>query len=65
MKILGHHPVVEKSPTKSIVSSWIGSLTTTVKYGNQMFDAVQKRTNGVVHGLPSKVLYLGQTTAQT
>lgn len=30
-----------------------------------MFDAVQKRTNGVVHGLPGKVLYLGQTTAQT
>ncbi|XP_014213906.1 epoxide hydrolase 4-like isoform X2 [Copidosoma floridanum] len=41
--------LVEKTaPTKSIVSSWLGSLSTTVKYGNQVFDAVHKRTNGVV-----------------
>ncbi|XP_043281644.1 epoxide hydrolase 4-like [Venturia canescens] len=52
---------LEKSPSKGIVSSWLGSLSSTVKYGNQMFDAVHKRTNGVVTALPNKVLYLGQT----
>ena len=41
------------------MSSWLESLSTTVKYGNQVIDAVQKRTNGVVNGLPMKALYLG------
>jgi len=45
------------------MSSWLGSLSNTVKYGNQMIDAVHKRTNGVVNVLPSKALYLGQTTS--
>lgn len=61
IKFLVGHPVLEKTPSKSIVSSWLGSLSTTVKYGNQMFSVVQKRTNGVVNGLPSKMLYLGHT----
>ncbi|XP_058806103.1 epoxide hydrolase 4-like [Phymastichus coffea] len=65
IKFLVGQPAVEKTTSRSIVSSWLGSLSTTVKYGNQMFDAVHKRTNGVVNGLPSKVLYLGQTTATT
>lgn len=44
------------------MSSWFGSLGNTVKYGNHMFDAVHKKTSGVVSVLPSKVFYLGQTT---
>ncbi|XP_008554615.1 epoxide hydrolase 4 isoform X1 [Microplitis demolitor] len=52
----------EKNNSKSIVSTWLGSLSSTVKYGNQVFDAVHKRTNGVISGLPNKVLYLGHTT---
>ncbi|XP_074094803.1 epoxide hydrolase 4 [Cotesia typhae] len=52
----------EKTNGKSIVSTWLGSLTSTVKYGNQMIDAVHKRTNDVVSNLPHKVPYLGHTT---
>lgn len=52
----------EITPAKGIVSSWLGSLSNTVKYGNQVIDAVHKRTNNVVNVLPNKVLYLGQTT---
>lgn len=48
--------------SKSLVSSWLGSLSNTVKYGNHMIDAVHKRTNDVVNALPSKALYLGQTS---
>ncbi|XP_015609723.1 epoxide hydrolase 4 [Cephus cinctus] len=59
--LIGSPSCFEKTPSKSIMSSWLGSLSSTVKYGNQMFDAVQKKTNGVVNGLPNKVLYLGQT----
>ncbi|XP_076619273.1 epoxide hydrolase 4 isoform X1 [Colletes latitarsis] len=54
---------IEKTPSKSIMSSWLGSLSNTVKYSNHMFDTVHKKTSGVVNGLPSKVLYLGQTTS--
>ena len=53
----------EKTPPKSIISSWLGSLSNTVKYGNHMIDTVHKKTSGVVNALPSKVLYLGQTTS--
>lgn len=54
---------LSKTPAKSLVSSWLGgSLSTTIKYGNQMFDAVHKRTNDIVNVLPNKVLYLGQTS---
>lgn len=60
--ILGAAQNQEKTPPKSIVSSWLGSLTNTVKYGNQVIDAVHKRTNNVINVLPNKVLYLGQTT---
>lgn len=55
-------PSIEKSSPKGIVSTWLGSLSSTVKYGNQVFDAVHKRTNSVVSSLPNKALYLGQTT---
>lgn len=48
--------IVEKTPPKSIMSSWLGSLSSTVKYGNQVFDAVHKRTNSMVNVLPSKTL---------
>ncbi|EZA51772.1 hypothetical protein DMN91_003889 [Ooceraea biroi] len=61
--LIGTTHNLEKVPSKSIMSSWLGSLTNTVKYGNQMIDAVHKRTNGVVNALPSKALYLGQTTS--
>jgi len=44
------------------MSSWLGSLSNTVKYGNQMIDAMHKRTNDIVNVLPSKALYLGQTS---
>ncbi|XP_023315795.1 epoxide hydrolase 4-like [Trichogramma pretiosum] len=51
-------PVKEKPASKGIVSSLLGS---TVKYGNQMFEAVHKRTNEVVNGLPGKMmLNIGQ-----
>ncbi|CAG5101066.1 Similar to Ephx4: Epoxide hydrolase 4 (Mus musculus) [Cotesia congregata] len=52
----------EKTNGKSIVSTWLGSLSSTVKYGNQMIDAVHKKTNDVVSHLPHKVPYLGHTT---
>ncbi|XP_014482712.1 PREDICTED: epoxide hydrolase 4-like [Dinoponera quadriceps] len=57
--LTGTTNVVEKAPSKSIVSSWLGSLSSTVKYGNQMFDAVHKRTNGVVSVLPNKNILFG------
>lgn len=63
MHFLGTTQNLEKASSKSIMSSWLGSLSNTVKYGNQMIDAVHKRTNGVVNALPSKALYLGQTTS--
>lgn len=61
--LIGTTQNLEKASSKSIMSSWLGSLSNTVKYGNQMIDAVHKRTNGVVNALPSKALYLGQTTS--
>ncbi|XP_032673495.1 epoxide hydrolase 4-like [Odontomachus brunneus] len=57
--LIGTACTVEKTPSKSIVSSWLGSLSSTVKYGNQMFDAVHKRTNGVVSVLPNKNILFG------
>lgn len=45
------------------MSSWLGSLSNTVKYKNHMFDIVHKKTSHVANVLPSKVLYLGQTTS--
>lgn len=51
-----------KSQPKSIVSSWLGSLSSTVRYGNHMLETVHKKTSGVVNVLPSKIIYLGQTT---
>ncbi|KAG7206973.1 hypothetical protein KM043_000864 [Ampulex compressa] len=59
---LGATSTLERTTSKGLVSSWLGSLSNTVKYGNQMFDAVQKKSNSVANVLPSKVLYLGQTT---
>lgn len=59
----GTPPSIDKSSTKSIVSTWLDSLSSTVKYGNQaVFDAVHKRRNGVVSALPNKILYSGHTT---
>ncbi|XP_066591187.1 epoxide hydrolase 4-like [Prorops nasuta] len=60
--LVGTPSSLERNPTKNIMSSWLGSLSSTVKYGNQMFDTVHKKTNGVVSALPSKMLYLGHTT---
>ncbi|XP_029031967.1 epoxide hydrolase 4-like isoform X1 [Osmia bicornis bicornis] len=54
--LMGTVSNTEKPPPKSIVSSWFGSLSNTVKYGNHMFDAVHKKTSGVVNVLPSKIL---------
>lgn len=59
--LVGSTSIVEKSPPKNIMSSWFGSLSNTVKYGNHMFDTVHKKTSGVVNVLPSKMFYLGQT----
>ncbi|XP_054000833.1 epoxide hydrolase 4-like isoform X1 [Hylaeus anthracinus] len=59
---MGTTNTIEKTYSKSIMSSWLGSLSNTVKYSNNMFDAVHRKTSGVVNGLPSKVFYLGQTT---
>ncbi|XP_018402391.1 PREDICTED: epoxide hydrolase 4-like isoform X2 [Cyphomyrmex costatus] len=53
---------LSKTPVKSLMSSWLGSLGNTVKYGNQMIDAMHKRTNDIVNVLPNKALYLGQTS---
>ncbi|XP_394354.4 epoxide hydrolase 4 isoform X1 [Apis mellifera] len=53
---------IEKTSSKNIMSSWLEPFNKTVKYGNHMFDAVHKKTNDVVSVLPSKILYLGQTT---
>lgn len=53
-RILGTIHAVEKTSPKNMVSSWLGSLGNTVKYGNHMFDVVHKKTSGVVNVLPSK-----------
>jgi hypothetical protein len=55
-------PVNEKpvSP-KGLVNRMFGAMSSTVRYGNQMLDVVQKKTNGVVSSLPTKALYFGQT----
>jgi hypothetical protein len=55
-------PVHEKStPPKGLVNRMFGAVSSTVRYGNQMLDVVQKKTNGVVSSLPTKALYFGQT----
>ncbi|KZC07657.1 Epoxide hydrolase 4, partial [Dufourea novaeangliae] len=59
---MGTTNTLEKTPPKGIMTSWLGSLSNTVKYGNHMFDAVHKKTSGVVNVLPTKVLHSGQTT---
>ncbi|XP_076175604.1 epoxide hydrolase 4 isoform X2 [Ptiloglossa arizonensis] len=60
---MGTTNYIERTPSKSIMSSWLGSLSNTVKYKNHMFDIVHKKTSHVANVLPSKVLYLGQTTS--
>ncbi|EFN84557.1 epoxide hydrolase 4 [Harpegnathos saltator] len=57
--LIGTVYTMEKTASRSIMSSWLGSLSNTVKYGNQMFDAVHKRTNGVVSVLPNKNIIFG------
>ncbi|XP_076236572.1 epoxide hydrolase 4 [Calliopsis andreniformis] len=60
--LMGTTNNVEKKPQpKSIMSSWLGSLSNTVKYGNYVFDTVHKKTSGVANVIPSKILYLGET----
>nr|XP_033334139.1 epoxide hydrolase 4-like [Megalopta genalis] len=59
---IGTVHTVEKTPSKSIMTSWLGSLSNTMKYGNHMIDTVQKKTTDVVNGLPSKVFYMSHTT---
>lgn len=54
-------PRIEKAPCKSLVNRMFGAMSSTVKYGNQMLDVVQKKTNGIVSNLPSKTLYIGQS----
>ncbi|PSN36565.1 hypothetical protein C0J52_09140 [Blattella germanica] len=39
---------VEKTPSKGLVNLMFGAVSSTVKYGNNVLDAVQKKTNGVV-----------------
>lgn len=60
---LGATPNIEKPLPKGVMSSWLGSLSNTVKYGNHVFDVVYKKTNGVASVLPSKVLFLDHTTS--
>ncbi|XP_063225642.1 epoxide hydrolase 4-like [Bacillus rossius redtenbacheri] len=38
----------EKSPSKSLVNRMFGAVSSTVKYGNQVLDSVQRRTSVVV-----------------
>jgi hypothetical protein len=52
---------IEKAPPKGLVNRMFGAMSSTVRYGNQMLDVVQKKTNGVVSSLPSKALYFGQS----
>lgn len=57
-------PRIEKPVTsKGLVNRMFGAMSSTVKYGNQMVDVVQKKTNGVVSSLPTKALYFGQSTS--
>jgi hypothetical protein len=48
---------------KGLVNRMFGAVSSTVRYGNQMVDVVQKKTNGVVSSLPTKTLYFGQSTS--
>jgi len=50
-------------PPKGLVNRMFGAVSSTVRYGNQMVDVVQKKTNGVVSSLPTKALYFGQSTS--
>ena len=52
---------IEKTPSKGLVNMMFGAVSSTVKYGNNVIGAVQKKTNGVVSSLPTKALYFGQS----
>jgi hypothetical protein len=55
---------VEKAPSKGLVNRMFGAMSSTMRYGNQMLDVVQKKTNGVVSSLPSKALSFGQSPSK-
>jgi hypothetical protein len=56
-------PRIEKPvPPKGLVNRMFGAMSSTVRYGNQVVDVVQKKTNGVVSSLPTKALHFGQST---
>lgn len=61
--LIGNPANIEKPLPKSVMSSWLGSFSNTVKYGNHVFDVVHKKTNGVASVLPNRVLFLGHTTS--
>lgn len=44
---------LEKSPSKRLMDGLFDAVSSTVKYGNSVFDSVQKKTNGVVSSIPS------------
>ncbi|CAH1183250.1 unnamed protein product [Phaedon cochleariae] len=44
---------IEKSPSKRLVQGILGAVSTTMKYGNNVIDNVQKRTNEVVGNIPT------------
>jgi hypothetical protein len=51
----------ERPQPKGLVNRMFGAMSSTVRYGNQVLDVVQKKTNGIVSTLPTKALYFGQS----
>lgn len=56
---------LERSPSKGLMDRMFGAVSNTVKLGNSVIDSVQKRTNGVVHGIPSIGLNLSHNAHLT
>ncbi|KAF2886422.1 hypothetical protein ILUMI_19751 [Ignelater luminosus] len=64
LKIGSSTGMFERSQSKSIMDRMFGAVSSTVNFGNSMFDTVHKRTkNGVVSSIPAIGLSLAQETS--
>ncbi|CAG2062290.1 unnamed protein product, partial [Timema podura] len=59
--VVVHSPRQEKSPSRGLVNRMFDAVSSTVKYGNQMLDTVQRKKCNDENSLSARALYFGQS----
>nr|CAD7455454.1 unnamed protein product [Timema tahoe] len=59
--VVVHSPRQEKSQSRGLVNRMFDAVSSTVKYGNQMLDTVQRKKCNDENSLSARALYFGQS----